>query len=431
MLLKFLLFQLSFISTIYASTTLDSQLNTYIESFRIKAVSKPVGLNEAKYLLGEKLFFEKEISGNRNISCSTCHDPGLGSGDGLPLPIGEGGVGIGKNRIATKSSQIVSRNSSPLYNLGHKDMNKLFWDGRVGYRNDWEEYTTPSEVLNGDYPERWDITEQLGSALAAQALFPILSHSEMRGDYGSNEIANAQTDEQAWKLIMMRLLKIEKYAKLFKNAFPEASELNIGHFGNALAHFQKHQFAVYDTPWDNYLRGRTDSMSAKEKRGALVFMEGGLCIRCHNGDLLGGFAFAGVAAPQTGPGKDIKHNDEGRFLITGNETDRYEFRIPPLRNIALTAPYFHSGAYNSLSEVIDHYRNGPNSIDNYNSSWLDELFSENYPEQLFVETNRYMNFKKKESAHPLITGRIIRINESQKSDLIHFLKTSLTEKPKK
>uniref|UniRef100_UPI003561D031 cytochrome c peroxidase n=1 Tax=Halobacteriovorax sp. TaxID=2020862 RepID=UPI003561D031 len=384
MLFKFILIQLTIIFTANAKSDLDTKLQAYIKTFQLKAVEKPTGLNDVKYILGEKLFFEKEISGNRNISCSTCHDPKLGTGDALPLSIGEGGEGVGKNRIAGLAGQVIPRNSPPLYNLGHKDMSFMFWDGRVNYRSDWDVYETPAEALNGDYPERWDITEVLGSALAAQALFPILSHEEMRGVKGTNEIADAETDEQAWKHIMNRLLKRKEYVDLFRKAFPNADELNIGHFGNALAHFQKHRFAVYDTPWDNYLRGDESALNTKAKNGALVFFEGGLCIRCHNGTLLGGFAFEGVASPQTGPGKDIKHNDEGRFLITNNELDRYHFRVPPLRNVALTAPYFHSGAYKSLGDVVNHYISGTRSIDNYKSDWLNDLFEKNYPQKLFV-----------------------------------------------
>ncbi len=426
MLFKFILIQSVIIFSASAKSILDTRLQSYIKTFQLSSVEKPTGLNDVKYILGEKLFFDNELSGNRNISCSTCHDPKLGSGDALALPIGEGGEGIGESRVANSMKQVISRNSPPLYNLGHDKMSFLFWDGRVHYRKDWDVYNTPSEVLNGDYPERWDITEALGGALAAQALFPILDHSEMRGDKGSNEIANAKSDEDAWALLMKRLLSIDEYRELFSKAYPESEVLNIGHLGNALAHFQKHRFAVYDTPWDDYLRGKEESLNEKAKRGALVFFEGGLCIRCHNSTLLGGFAFEGVAAPQTGPGKDVKHNDEGRFLITKNEMDRYHFRVPPLRNVALTAPYFHSGAYETLDDVIEHYRNGSRAIDNYNGEWLDSLFNINYPEKLFVETNRYMIFKKKENAHPLISGQIIRMSDSQKNDLLYFLENSLT-----
>ncbi|ATH07159.1 hypothetical protein BIY24_04160 [Halobacteriovorax marinus] len=428
MIFKVLLLIFASNSITLANTVLDQRLKSYIKTFQLKAVEKPAGLNEVKYLLGEKLFSDKLLSGNRNISCSTCHSPELGSGDGLPLPIGEGGHGEGKSRVAKNASQIIPRNSPPLYNLGHDDMEFMFWDGRVHYRSDWDVYTTPSEVLNGDYPERWDITETLGSALAAQALFPLLSHEEMRGRIGTNEIANAKTDEQAWKLLLERVLKVGEYRKLFKDSFPRAEEINIGHLANALAHFQKHRFAVYDTPWDNYLRGDQGAMSAKAKRGALVFFEGGMCIRCHNGTLLGGFAFAGVAAPQTGPGKDVKHNDEGRFLITKNAMDKYQFRVPPLRNISKTAPYFHSGSYQTLEDVIEHYRSGMKGIDNYNGRWLDQYLGENYPERFFIETNRYMNFKKKEMAHPVISGQVIRMSESQKAELLLFLKDSLNQR---
>lgn len=426
MLSKALFFSIFLLCSVNAKSNLDSTLQAYIKTFQLKSVEKPAGLDEVKYLLGEKLFFEKEVSGNRNISCSTCHDPSLGSGDSLALSIGEGASGIGVNRVATSKSQIIPRNAPGLYNLGHKDMSFMFWDGRVHYRSDWDVYNTPSEVLNGDYPEKWEITEALGSALAAQALFPILSHEEMRGQKGTNEIANASTDTEAWELIIKRLIKIEEYRNLFARAYPNVKDINIGHFANALAHFQKHRFAVYDTPWDNYLRGNEAALSSKAKRGALVFFEGGMCIRCHHGTLLGGFAFEGVASPQVGPGKDIKHNDEGRFLVTNSDMDRYHFRVPPLRNVALTAPYFHSGSYQSLDDVLEHYRQGSRAIDNYSSSWLDSFFSKNYPEKLFVETNRYMIFKKKEKAHPVISSQIIRMSESQKDDLLFFLKDSLT-----
>ncbi|WP_127716865.1 cytochrome-c peroxidase [Halobacteriovorax sp. HLS] len=410
----------------YASDT-DQILSDYIKIFQFKPLKAPSNFNQEVYDLGKELFFEKLVSGNKNISCSTCHHPDLFSGDALPLSVGEGGVGLGQARRSSRSSRTIARNSPALYNLGHDSMNILFWDGRVSYRSDWDEFTTPAEVLNGEYPEREDITKVLGSALAAQALFPPLSHDEMRGKKGTNDIANAPDNQSSWKIIMQRLLSKQKYKDLFSKAFKGTSKFNIGHFGNALAHFQKHEFSAHETPWDNYLNGDLDAMSESQKRGALLFMTEAQCTKCHLGDLLGGDRFESIASPQIGPGKDIRKNDEGRFLITKNEKDLYQFRVPPLRNVALTGPYFHSGAYDTLEKVVDHYIEGARSIDNYDSRWLSNLTNV-YSEQLFVETDRYMNFKKKNAAHPLVRSGVITLSTQERRDLLNFLKYSLTDK---
>lgn len=408
---------------------LDIKLKRYINAFQLKAVEKPANKNLNLFKLGQELFNEKEISGNRNISCADCHRPELGSGDNLPVGIGEGGKWQGDQRLIA-DGHIIPRNSQPLYNLGDKNIEFMFWDGRVHYRKDWDVYTTPVEALNGDYPERWDITENLGSALAAQALFPITSHEEMRGVKGSNDIANAANEEAVWKIVMKRLMAMPKYRKLFKEAYPKTprAELNIGHYAQAMAHFETHEFAAYNTGWDKYLRGERMSLNQKAKRGAVIFFENGSCFSCHSGDLLGGRGFFSVAAPQIGPGKnDPRKNDEGRFNVTKRDLDRYQFRVPPLRNIAITAPYFHSGAYGTLEEVVNHYSTGVKSIDLYDSSWVENTFFKNYGKKVFVETNDYMIFKKKNAADTLIRDHLIRLNESQKSDLVYFLKYGLTD----
>lgn len=115
------------------------------------------------------------------------------------------------------------------------------------------------------------------------------------------------------------------------------------------------------------------------------------------------------------------------FLVTGRESDRYRFRIPPLRNIALTSPYFHSGAYGTLEEVVEHYRGSISSIDKYDSSWVTKTFKKNFSEKIFVETNPYMLFKKKNAAHPIFKNREIQMSNSDKSDLVYFLKHALTD----
>ncbi|EQC44403.1 cytochrome-c peroxidase [Bacteriovorax sp. Seq25_V] len=421
---------LLFIATVtFANNTLDTELDRYIKKFNFKAVTIPSGKNSKIYALGEALFFEEAISGNKNISCATCHDPNFGTSDALPTSIGEGGYGLGNKRVATNSEQIVPRNSPGLFNVGSDELSFMFWDGRVHYSKRRLEFTTPEPGLNGDYPEFYEIVDELDSVLAAQALFPITSHAEMRGLPGTNELANTNSNLELWEAVMKRLMAMPKYQKLFKEAFniADLSKFNIGHFGRALGHYQKFAFVIAQTPWDKYLRGDKGALSNDEKKGAIAFATSGLCANCHNGELLGGIGFFNVVAPQTGPGKDIKHNDEGLFLTTGTDQHKYLFRTPMLRNVSKTAPYFHSGAYSTLEQVIEHYSTGPNAIDNYDFKILEPFEKNNYKEQLFVETDRYMLFKKKNTAHPLIKSHMIRLTSEEKRLIALFLRKSLTE----
>ncbi len=416
-----------FFVNIYANTALDIELRSYIKRFNYKSVQKPTGLNQSLFKLGESLFDEKLISGNKNISCASCHDTSAGTSDLLPLPIGEGGKGVTRNRVANKEQQIIPRNSPSLFNLGHKDIEFMFWDGRVRYNKKFLEFSTPEPGLNGEYPDLFEITDVLDSALSAQALFPPTSHAEMRGQPGSNDIADASSNTEVWSIIMKRLMSDSKYKSLFQKAYPSTNSFNIGHFAKALAHFQKHSFAVYNTPWDNYLRGDLQALTVDEKRGAILFSTKGRCAVCHNGALLGGTTFHNVVSPQIGPGKDIKHNDEGRYYVTKKESDKYLFKTPMLRNVKYTAPYFHSGAFQTLDQVIDHYALGANGVDKYNSDVLIPFESKNYKTKLFVETDSYMLFRKKETAHPSMRSHAIKLTRDEKRLIRLFLVKSLSD----
>lgn len=119
---------------------------------------------------------------------------------------------------------------------------------------------------------------------------------------------------------------------------------------------------------------------------------------------------------------------EGRFLITGKEDDRYKFKVPSLRNVALTAPYFHSGVYTSLEEVLDHYTGGTQSLDHYSSDKVEQTYGHHYLERFFVETGPYRLFRKKEDAHILIKGKKIKLTSSERENILLFLRKSLTDK---
>lgn len=410
------IFLIYFTSTNLSFSNDISDLHKYIKQFRLKAVDKPKGFSKLKYELGKDLFNDNILSMSNNVSCATCHDVNFGTSDGLPLSLGEGGQGIGIHRTIGVARKIVPRNAPALFNL--EKMGSLFWDGRVSY--DGFEFMTPEKDFNGYPAKRSDITDVMTSAASMQALFPIVNPVEMLGAKYSH-----LSNFEVWDKIVDRIKKSHYFEK-FQAAFG-VSEINIGHIGEVLGHFQIHEFAITNTPWDKFLRGDESALSRDEVKGALVFFEQGRCINCHGSSTLGGHSFHNIAAPQIGPGQDIQHNDEGMFHISGREMDRYRFRTPALRNVALSAPYFHSGAYRTLEDVIDHYANGTKSLDNYNEDWLSVFEKNNYKQDLYVERNSYRLFRKKENAHPLMRGHRIRLDQTQKSQLLLFMKKSLTQ----
>ena len=144
-------------------------------------------LNTEAAKLGQLLFYDKILSGNQNIACSTCHHHDLASGDGLSLGIGEGGIGLGEKRIAgvgpSKVKRRVPRNASSLFNVGAKEFTHFFHDGRVSADDLFPSgFNTPAEEF---------LPKGLNSLLAAQAMFPVTSPVEMAGERNENQIAGA------------------------------------------------------------------------------------------------------------------------------------------------------------------------------------------------------------------------------------------------
>jgi len=282
---------------------LDSKLAAYIAEFEMTPMQAPAPRREALYQLGQRLFSDPQLSGKNNISCLDCHTPRYGSGDALPLGIGEGARGHGVNRRQL-AGDVLLRNSPPLFNLGVEGVNHLFWDGRVS-QDEAGHWLTPEPGLNGATPTLATIAHTLDSLLAVQALFPIADPVEMLGR------GSLLSREEAWKNVLTRLLTgsaAELYARLFQAAFGPGP-YNIGHVGNALAEFQRHAFASLDTPWDRYLKGELSILSDEMKRGALVFMEKGQCANCHNGMHLSAFDFdaVGTSARRRRPRRHWPH----------------------------------------------------------------------------------------------------------------------------
>lgn len=402
------------------ANSVDQKLETLIKRFRLKAIEEAPNYNQEKYQLGMRLFADKRLSGNKDVSCATCHSPAFGTGDGLPLSIGVRGVGLGTDRVAS-GAPITPRHAPHLFNMAGQAF--MFWDGRVAY--DGFEFLTPEPGLNGHKPKYDKIAKALDSALAAQALFPPLSQDEMLGK--NNDLSKLKNNYKIWEAITKRITSVPEYLSSLKEIYPNESQYNIGHIASSIAHFQEFAFAVTRTPWDRYLRGDLTAMDIEEKKGAIMFLTKARCINCHSGSQLGGSSFQNIASPQIGPGLDINHNDEGRFLITGRNADLYKFKVPSLRNVVYSAPYFHSGAYNSLEDVINHYAFGTRSLDEYSDDWLRSFEIRNYGKSLYVERNPYMLFRKKENSHPLMRNHKIRLTNADKAVLLKFLKISLSQ----
>ena len=126
-----------------------------------------------------------------------------------------------------------------------------------------------------------------------------------------------------------------------------------------------------------YLAGDKAALSDAAKRGALLFYGKAGCAQCHSGNLLTDQQFHNIGVPQLGPGKlSDDHLDLGRFLETGRAEDRYAFRTPPLRNVTLTAPYMHNGAYADLRAAVRHHLNPSGSLQIYDAAMLPTPFKE-------------------------------------------------------
>lgn len=310
---------------------------------------------EALVALGHMLFFDPELSGNRNISCATCHHPGFGAGDALSVSFGSGGVGLGTTRTLADGA-LIPRNAPEVFNRGDTGWHSMFWDSRV-------------EVVDGvvQSPAGAQLPAGFTHPLAVQAMFPVTSREEMRGQPGDvaadgrvNELA-AFGDEQfteIWQGLTDRLLAIPEYVALFEAAYPDLAAEDIGfqHTARAIAAFEAQAFTFTDSPWDRWLAGEDAALNDLQIRGAELFYGDAGCATCHSGTLMTDQRHYNIGAPQVGPGRGASAPlDFGRQLVTHAPGDLFAFRTPPLRNVALTGPWMHNGAFHSLEQTVRHH----------------------------------------------------------------------------
>ena len=321
-------------------------------------------VDPAQAALGRLLFYDKILSGNQNIACSTCHHHDHAGSDGLSLGVGEGGAGLGPKRVfsdpGNPQNRRVPRHSPALFNLGAREFTRLFHDGRV--------FIDPSDPTGFNTPAEEFLPTGLATVTSVQALFPMLSEVEMAGQTSENPVARANLRRQdyAWSVVVERVRTVPAYAKLFGDTFGDiahAADISIAHIANAIAAFINSEWRSYNSPYDAYLRGDEKALDAAQKRGLEVFYGKGGCVACHSGKFQTDHDFHAIAMPQFGPGRtrmfDPVARDRGRLNETDNREDAYKFRTPSLRNVAATAPYGHTGAYATLEAVVRHHLNAP------------------------------------------------------------------------
>lgn len=321
------------------------------------AAFRPVDPAEAA--LGQLLFYDPILSGNREVACATCHHPVFGTGDGLSLGIGDGGIGLGPARIADPANppeQRIPRNAQALWNLGALEYSTLFHDGRVEI-----DAARPGGLRT---PLDEDMMAGFASMLSAQTMFPVLSPDEMAGHYSENEIARAirmgliTGEGGAWELIARRVAAIPAYAEQFSQVYPEIATgrpIAFTDISNAIAAFMEFEFRSDTAPFDAYLRGEVALEPLADEGMRLFYGESG-CATCHSGPFQTDHRFHAMGDPQLGPGKGARFEtharDEGRFRVTGDVLDLYAFRTPALRNVGLTGPWGHAGAYSDLRAFL-------------------------------------------------------------------------------
>jgi cytochrome c peroxidase len=246
-------------------------------------------LSPEKIELGKMLYFEPRLSASALISCNTCHNVGMGGDDYQETSIGHGWQKGPRNAPTVLNS---------VFNIAQ------FWDGRA--------------------PD-----------LKEQAKGPVQASVEMNN-----------TPE----MVIKTLKSMPEYVERFEKAFPSDKDpVTFDNMAKAIETFEA-TLLTPDSPFDKYLKGDRNALTALEKEGLRLFMDKG-CSGCHGGINMGGSGYFPFGVVER-PGKEIMAADVGRYKVTGTKSDEYVFKSPMLRNIALTPPYFHSGKIWSLREAV-------------------------------------------------------------------------------
>ncbi|MAQ15753.1 MAG: cytochrome B6 [Sandaracinus sp.] len=248
-------------------------------------------VNMDKVYLGRRLYHDPILSGDGTVSCATCHTLDHGGAEDRRTSNGIG-------------DQVGPINSPTVLNAHFNFVQ--FWDGRA-------------------------------ENLQEQAAGPIENPIEMGGAFG--DVVGAVAGDE-W------------YAERFASIYGEDDPVTKDNITDALAEYER--YLITPAPFDDFLRGDESALNEQEQRGWAAFQEVG-CISCHQGVNLGGTMFQKMGVVENYfemRGGELTEADHGRFNVTEDEADRHKFKVPTLRNITLTPPYFHDGSQTDLREVV-------------------------------------------------------------------------------
>ncbi len=316
-------------------------------------------VDPAEARLGQMLFYDRILSGNRNIACSTCHHPRFGTSDGVSLDLGEGATGLGPERHVTGTDdpeQRIPRNAPALFNLGAHEFAIMFDDGRIE--------ADPSRLSGLRTPLEDEMVAGFSGVLSAQTMFPVLASDEMAGHYAENDVAKAVREGiitgpgGAWDILAARVAGIAEYRTAFQQVYPEIAAgrpIAFTDISNAIAAFVAEEWRSDTSPFDVYLRTGT-GLDDIQRDGLALFYGPAGCDACHSGPFQTDQRFHAMGQPQLGPGKaerfETTSRDVGRMRVTGRDADAYAFRTPSLRNVTATGPWGHAGAYADLGAFL-------------------------------------------------------------------------------
>lgn len=262
-----------------------------IDAASVNSVVKNNAITPAKIELGHKLFFDPRLSKSQIISCNSCHNLGTGGVDAGPTSIGHGWA---------KGPRRAPSVLNAVFNVAQ------FWDGRA-------------------------------VDLKTQAKGPVQADVEMNNTPAAVEAT---------------LKSMPAYVAEFKAAFPnDASPVSFDNMANAIEAFE----ATLTTPnakFDKFLAGDANALNDTEKKGLRLFIDKG-CSGCHSGVNVGGNGYFPFGVAEKPDAAILPVADRGRAKVTNSDADAFAFRSAPLRNVALRAPYFHSGAVWTLEEAVD------------------------------------------------------------------------------
>ncbi|GAB3953347.1 cytochrome c peroxidase [Spirosoma harenae] len=289
-------------------------VHTPIDPATIPPVSNPITNDTA--LLGQLLFWDPILSGDKDVACATCHHPNNAYTDGLDLPLGTNAVGYGLNRRFLKPNDVpvTKRNTQTLLNAAFNGM-----DGSGKY-----------DPLTA--PMFWDSRTK---SLENQLIGPLTTFEEMRG--------HAYSEAVTLDSLAARLTKIPEYQQRFQTVFGSSQPITAATIGIAIATFERTLTAM-NSPYDRYQKGDKTALTNQQIQGMLIFKDEG-CSICHSGPMFSDYKLHVMSVPDN---LQLASSDAGASRT-------YAFRTPSLRNVGLTAPYMHSGVFQTLKQVLTFY----------------------------------------------------------------------------